>query len=244
VILEEENMTKKIIIVISLAIAAIILLAACERSASQPPLATPTAVGTNTTAQPLGLQHLQDLGTQTAAYVQTQVALGVFTPVPTQGLLLSTPTPAVELTTPGAATLPPLVLATVTPISAVNTPLPVIVVATATPGRPATYVIHAGEFPYCIARRFDVNPSDLLNLNGLSSGELLQPGMTLSIPATGSFPGDRALQAHPTQYTVAVNDTFYTIACAFGNVDPNTIAAANGLAITAPLTTGQILNIP
>jgi LysM repeat protein len=244
VILEEENMTKKIIIVISLAMAAIILLAACERSASQPPLATPTAVGTNTTAQPLGLQHLQDLGTQTAAYVQTQVALGVFTPVPTQGLILSTPTPAAELTTPGAATLPPLVLATVTPISAVNTPMPIIVVPTATPGRPATYVIHSGEFPYCIARRFDVNPSDLLNLNGLSSGELLQPGMTLSIPATGSFPGDRALQAHPTQYTVAVNDTFYTIACAFGDVDPNTIAAANGLAITAPLTTGQILNIP
>ncbi len=239
-------MTKKIIIVISLAIVAIVLLAACERSASQPPLATPTAVGTNSTAQPLGLQHLQDLGTQTAAYVQTEVAVGIFTPVPTTGLLLSTPTPIStgELTTPGAATLPPLVLATVTPISAVNTPLPAIVVPTATPGRPATYVLHAGEFPYCIARRFNVDPSDLLNLNGLSSGEVLQPGMTLSIPATGSFPGDRALQAHPTQYTVAVNDTFYTIACAFGDVDPNTIAAANGLAVTAPITTGQILNIP
>jgi len=110
-------------------------------------------------------------------------------------------------------------------------------------GRPATYVLHAGEFPYCIARRFNVDPSDLLNLNGLSSGEVLQPGMTLSIPATGSFPGDRALQAHPTQYTVAVNDTFYTIACAFGDVDPNTIAAANGLAVTARLHRA-ILNIP
>jgi len=85
---------------------------------------------------------------------------------------------------------------------------------------------------------------DLLNQNGLSSGEVLQPGMTLSIPSTGSFPGTRALQPHPTQYTVAVNDTFYSIACAFGDVDPNSIAAANGLAITAPLTTGRILNIP
>lgn len=237
-------MTKKIVIVISLAIAAIILLVACERSASQPPLATPTAVGTNSTAQPLGLQHLQDLGTQTAAYVQTEVAMGIFTPVPTTGLLLSTPTPAGALTTPAIATLPSLVLATVTPMTAVNTPLPVIVLPTATPGRPATYLIHAGEFPYCIARRFNVDPTDLLNLNGLSSGELLQPGMTLSLPATGSFPGTRALQPHPAQYTVAVNDTFYTIACAFGDVDPNSIAAANGLAITAPITTGQILNIP
>jgi LysM repeat protein len=188
---------------------------------------------------------LQDLGTQTAAYVQTEVAVGVFTPVPTEGLLLSTPTPAGELTTPAAATQPPLVLATVTPMTGTGTtPMPVIVVATATPGHPSTYTLHSGEFPYCIARRFDVNPSDLLNLNGLSSGEVLQPGMTLSIPSTGSFPGDRALQVHPAQYTVAVNDTFYTIACAFGDVDPNTIAAANGLAVTAPITTGQILNIP
>ncbi len=237
-------MTKKIIIVISLAIAAIVLLAACERSASQPPLATPTTAGSNATPQPLGLQHLQDLGTQTAAYVQTEVALGVFTPVPTTGLSLSTPTTAGALSTPGIATQPPLVLATVTPMTGVNTPLPVIVVATATPGRPATYTLHAGEFPYCIARRFNVNPGDLLNLNGLSSGEVLQPGTTLSIPSTGSFPGTRALQSHPTQYTVAVNDTFYSIACAFGDVDPNSIAAANGLAITAPITTGQILNIP
>jgi hypothetical protein len=85
-------MTKKIIIVISLAVAAILLLAACERSASQPLLATPTAAGTNSTPQPLGLLHLQDLGTQTAMYVQTEVALGVFTPVPTENLSLASPT--------------------------------------------------------------------------------------------------------------------------------------------------------
>ena len=240
-------MTKKIIIVVSLALTAIVLLAACERSASHPPLATPTAVGTNSTPLPLGLQQLQDLGTQTAMYVQTEVALGVFTPVPTTDLSLATPTltPPGFQSTPLPATLPPLVLATVTPMTGTGTtPMPVIVVPTATPGRPSTYTLHAGEFPYCIARRFNVDPADLLSLNGLSSGEVLQPGTSLSIPATGSFPGTRALQTHPTQYTVAVDDTFYNIACTFGDVDPSTIAAANGLAVTTPLTTGQILNIP
>ena len=240
-------MPKKIIIVISLAIAALVLLAACERSASQPLLATPTAVGTNATPQPLGLLHLQDLGTQTAMYIQTEVALGVFTAVPTKDLSLPNPTttPIGMQSTPASTTQPPLILATVTPMTGTGTtPIPSIVVPTATPGHPSTYTIQAGEFPYCLARRFNVDPGDLLSLNNLTSGEIIQPGTTLSIPATGSFPGTRALQAHPTQYTVAVNDTFYTIACSFGDVDPSAIAAANGMAITTPLTTGKVLNIP
>ena len=235
-------MTKKVLIIISLAVAVGILLAACERSASQPLLATPTTQGANTTAQPLGLQNLQEFGTKTAMYVQTEVAAGVFTAVPTTVQSLSSPTPT-PIGTPASATQLPLVLATVTPATG-TTPVPVIVVPTATPGRPATYTLHAGEFPYCIARRFDVDPGALLSLNGLSSGEVLQPGITLSIPATGSFPGTRALQAHPTTYTVQVNDTFYSIACVFGDVDPSAIAAANGMAVTAPLTTGKVLNIP
>ena len=228
-------MTKKIIIIVTIAIAALVLLAA------------PTAVGTNSTPQPLGLLHLQDLGTQTAVYVQTEVALGVFTAVPTTELSLPspTPTPMGMLPTTAYATQPPLVLSTVTPLTGTgSTPIPQIVVPTATPGHPSTYSIQAGEFPYCLARRFNVDPNDLLSLNGLTSGEIIQPGTTLSIPATGTFPGTRALQAHPTQYTVAVNDTFYTIACSFGDVDPSAIAAANGMSITAPLTTGQVINIP
>jgi LysM repeat protein len=120
----------------------------------------------------------------------------------------------------------------------------VVIVPTATPGRPATYTLHAGEFPYCIARRFNVDPDELLSLNGLSEGQILQPGLTLRIPQTGSFPGNRALAPHPAQYTVAVDNTIYGIACHFGDVDPSSIAAANGLTLSSPLTTGRILNIP
>lgn len=60
-----------------------------------------------------------------------------------------------------------------------------------------------GEFAYCLARRFDVDPDELLQLNGLPNGNVYDPGRTLKIPQTGSFPGTRALRSHPTTYAVA-----------------------------------------
>ena len=234
-------MSKKIIIVILLALAAVILLAACERSASKPPLATPTAAGTlNATPQATGMSLMQAWGTSTAVYVQTAVAMGLITAAPTSQTPEPslTPTPLGTVSTP---VVPPTGVATDTPLPGTT---PVIVVATATPGHPGTYVLHAGEFPYCIARRFNVDPNDLLSLNGLSNGEIVQPGLTLSIPVSGSFPGTRALQSHPAKYTVAVDDTFYKIACTFGDVDPSAIASANGLSVDTPLVTGTVLNIP
>jgi LysM repeat protein len=112
-------------------------------------------------------------------------------------------------------------------------------------GHPAQYTLQAGEFPYCIARRFNVNPDDLLSINGMSDGSLFMPGTTLKIPQTGSFPGTRALRPHPTTYTVtSSNETFYSIACLFGDVDPALIAQANGIALGTLLTAGKVLNIP
>ena len=53
-----------------------------------------------------------------------------------------------------------------------------------------TYTLQAGEYPYCIARRFNVNPAELLNLNGLTSSSHVTPGRVLQIPQTGHpFPG-------------------------------------------------------
>jgi LysM repeat protein len=120
----------------------------------------------------------------------------------------------------------------------------VIIVPTATPGRPATYSLHDGEFPYCLARRFNVNQNEIMTLNGFVEGQLYQAGMVVRIPQAGSYVGNRALHSHPAQYTVKVNDSFYSIACYFGDVDPTSIAAANGLTLTSPLTTGKVLNIP
>ena len=53
------------------------------------------------------------------------------------------------------------------------------------------------------------------------------------------------LQNHPTTYTVvSSSETLYSIACKFGDVDPSSIAAANGLSVGAALTAGQQLSIP
>ncbi len=116
---------------------------------------------------------------------------------------------------------------------------------TPTPGRPATYTLHEGEFPYCLARRFNVDPGELLALNGLAPGEATYPGQVLRIPQTGSpFPAQRALRSHPATYTVQSGDTIYSVACLFGDVDPMGIVAANQLAEPYTLTPGAVINIP
>jgi len=110
---------------------------------------------------------------------------------------------------------------------------------------PNRYTLQRGEYIFCIARRFNVNPSELLSLNGLSQNQTVYPGTRLEIPKTGNpFPGNRELRDHPTTYTVASGDTIYTIACMFGDVDPRAIAAANGLQEPYRLNPGDRLHIP
>lgn len=119
-----------------------------------------------------------------------------------------------------------------------------IIFATSTPGIPSTYVVQPGEFPYCLARRFDVNPADLLAANGISGN--VSPGTTLTIPSNSKWPADfeRSLRSHPTDYTVQSGQTIYEIACLFGDADPNDIIAANGLSAPYTLTSGQVIHVP
>ena len=81
-----------------------------------------------------------------------------------------------------------------------------VLVATATPGTPGTYILQEGEHPYCIARRFNVNPTDLIALNGV--GSPVSPGTSLKIPSNSVWPNNfaRSLKAHPTTYTVVTGD--------------------------------------
>lgn len=129
-----------------------------------------------------------------------------------------------------------------------QTPLPTqpaIVAPTATPGLPANYTLQKGEFPFCIARRFNVNPSEMLQLSGLPLAQTYPQGTVLKIPQNGSpFPGNRTLRAHPTTYTVQSGDTIYSIACLFGDVDPASIAFVNNLTKPFQLTAGQTISIP
>lgn len=122
---------------------------------------------------------------------------------------------------------------------------PVIAAPPATPGLPSSYTLQKSEFPYCIARRFNVDPGELLRMNGLTSYSVYYGGMVLRIPQSGrGFPGNRALRPHPATYNVRPGDTLFSIACIFGDVDPNMIAYVNNIPVNTKLEVGQLLNIP
>lgn len=123
-----------------------------------------------------------------------------------------------------------------------NTPAPTEELAV-----PATYTLHEGEWPYCIARRFDIDPDALLAANGLNSSNAnsLSVGYKLTIPANaGPYGGERSLRSHPTQYVATGSDTFYSISCAFGDVWPEHIAQANGMDVDENIPGGTQLYIP
>jgi hypothetical protein len=91
-----------------------------------------------------------------------------------------------------------------------------------------------------------VDPNELLTLNGLANGQAFFAGTVLNMPQSGRpFPGNRTLQTHPTTYIVSASgETIYTIACAFGDIDPILIAQANNISADSVLLPGQQLDIP
>jgi peptide/nickel transport system permease protein len=120
-----------------------------------------------------------------------------------------------------------------------QTPIPTVTPFT-------SYTLQRGEYPYCIARRFNIDPGELLVLNGLLNRQTFYAGTVLQIPQTGNpYPGERMQKAHPTIYTVSATDeTMHTIACQFGDLDPLAIAQANHLPVGSALSVGQQLTIP
>lgn len=235
-------MSKKLILILAVVVALAAFLAACQRSASTAPLPTPTATGNPAGVETDPMRMLQALATQTAM---------AGTGIPTNGTptpdLTGTPIPVgtgatlVSVSPTATSLLPPTGLPGTT-----DTPATQIVITVTPPARPATYTLHEGEFPYCIARRFNIDPGALLALNGLTEGQMYSPGLVLNIPQTaGPFPPPRALHSHPATYSVpSADDTIYKIACYYGDVDPLVIAAVNNLTSPYTLHTGQALNIP
>lgn len=237
-------MFKKLSSIVILGLAAILLLVSCQRAASQSPLTslgTPTGTISIVLGQPTALGQVQMIGT--TQMIQTMTAVYEQTHAIIPGGSLPTTTVAGTAGTPATSTLVPPTGAATTPAPGIT---PVVIVATSTPGHPSTYILMQGEFPYCIARRFNVNQDELKSLNGLNDSEVLQPGTKLNIPQTGNpFVGDRALHTHPATFTVSSsNDTIYSVACYYGDVDPVQIIAANSLVSPYTLHSNQILNIP
>lgn len=235
------------LLVIFIVVISSVMISACTQSLSSAPAATPTLLPPDLFVSPIAtggnpMDMIQEFAKQTSV-AQTTVANGG-TP--------ATPQPVGTLITPQAGTVTtPTVAAPSTPTNAVlGTPVPASTSApnatSVPPGvRPPTYTLQNGEFPYCIARRFNVDPDALLSASGLTSPDLYYSGLTLTIPQSGAFPGSRMLASHPTTYSVLSSDeTVYSVACKFGDVDPAAIAAANNISASAALTAGQKLQIP
>ena len=232
----------------------------CERSYA--PIdgaqATPTVEGGSfPEALPSDMEGVFEAGAQTA----TAQALGIAAPavagdatatpvVGTDSELLpeggtATEAAPTETVTGGTDTTPPT--ATL-PVLADPTKAPTSVPSVNSGGVPASYTLKKGEFPYCIARRFNVDPGELLNLNGITTAQagVYQPGLTLSIPQTGNpFPSDRSRNNHPITYIVPEATTVYGVACYFGDVEPSAILSANP-SISNPdlISAGTSLQIP
>lgn len=237
--------TRRSALAISIVMISTLLISACTQSLSAAPIETPTLLPEGLFVSPIAsvenpMDMIAEFAAQTAA-AQTATAGG--DPNTTIDPNLTLTPQAVE------TTATPTLDINNTPtnnIFSADTALPA---ATSVPPgvRPASYTLQKGEFPYCIARRFNVDPNELLRLSGLTTQQAynLAAGTVLTIPQSGSFPGNRALTAHPATYTVASStETVYSVACKYGDVDPNAIASANGISVNATLTVGQQLQIP
>jgi LysM repeat protein len=228
-----------------------VVSSACFKPYSEAPTVTDTPIGAgslfNTSLpQPTNMTDVQNFATGTALAIQGGAA-GVATATP---IVNTTPLVGESLTASPTAII-------ALPTNAVTTPTATLAVASTNQGsgqvvntsvpvgsRPATYTLQEGEFVYCLARRFDVDPAQILSLNGLAEGTTIYAGTVLKIPQSGSFPGARALRNHPTTYTASAGETLYGVACEFGDVYPDSIATANGLSVGTTLTAGQQLSIP
>ena len=236
---------KRDLLIVSTLLLVMIITSACTRLYSQAPIATSTP-GQSLFASPGPTDAMAPVeafatGTALAELTTSPGAPGAFTSTSPAGVTpqaaTATGTPLVITNTTPTATL----AVAQTPQSPAATSIP--------PGtKPGTYTLQSGEFPYCIARRFNVDPTELLTASGLTSAQAnsLSAGTVLTIPQSGKpFPENRMRHNHPDTYTVDFSsETIYSIACYYGDVDPAAIAQANGLSVNADLTAGQKLTIP
>jgi LysM repeat protein len=202
-----------------------LMLASCYRPASTPPAIPKVATAEQAFPQvtPQG-QTMQEIlsATQTAA-----AASAAPTAVPTvKPAVVSTPKPAAEKKTENKSSG-----------SSYK--------ANTNPERPNTYTLQAGEWPICIARRYNLDVSSLMAVNGLSMDSRPGTGTTLRIPQSGTWnSGSRSWHSHPDSYIVRAGDNINTVACYYGDLLPEDVAGANSLSSPYSLTAGQTLSIP
>jgi hypothetical protein len=152
---------------------------------------------------------------------------------------------------PQVATATPKAAAPTTPPKSVSQPTAVpqqqSSASIPTLARPSTYTLQKGEFPICIARRFDLDLATLFSQNGMNMSSRPSTGAVLKISSSGNWNsanyGSRQLRKH-VDYKVGASDSVYSIACYFGDVSPEGILAANSLSNASDVKSGMTLKIP
>ena len=246
----------------------VIIISACTQSYSQSPAATPTLIPPDLFVAPFPsadspMKMIEDFAKGTATAAGLTAAASGGTPV----------TP--ETVTPVTFTVTPITFTpTLTPVVAPVCTAPAcsgvgykltcpsgncvggcgyVCTFEQTPAPPAApplasgnvYYLKAYEFPFCIARRFAVDPDDMV----YNKSSIYYEGFPINMPQNSSWPasaGPIDLRAHPDTYIVTGNadTTVYGVACKYGHVDPALIAQNNGISASAVLTIGQQLKIP
>ena len=115
-----------------------------------------------------------------------------------------------------------------------------------------TYNVAKGDSLYAIGRKYNVSPSEILTLNGLSPSDGLYIGQTLKIPS-GESSNQKVTTVTPTpvssntsgskSHTVSQGESLYAISRKY-NTTPQAILEANGMGSNAPIYIGQELKIP
>lgn len=209
-------------------------LSACTRSASTPP---PSAEDSEETGAQSETQATMD-AVRSAILTQTAQAEagGVATPTPTEA-----PVETVAAADTGATSQP-----TATPL-----------------GQEIEYTVQPGDWIFKIARDFNVDPQEIIDLNNLSNPASLSPGMVLKIPVQGATaePEDTpeaegapttavtpgAATSTPVSSTtihiVKPGEWIWQIARIYG-VDPQAIIDANNLTNPSSISPGDELIIP
>jgi LysM repeat protein len=205
----------------------VLALSACTRSASTPPPATEEGGVTGAQSE---TQATMD-AVRSAILTQTaQAGEG--------GLPTATPTeaPAEAQETPGAGGTSVATSPTATPL-----------------GQEIEYTVQPGDWIFKIAREFDVDPQEIIDLNNLTNPSQLSPGMVLKIPTEGTTVEPTvegtaaAATGTPTGSTtihiVQPGEWIWQIARLYG-VDPQTIIDANNLSSPSTISPGDELIIP
>ena len=233
----------------SITVIGAMLLTACRQPFSTPVSVTSTAIDTSNLFETLGTPVASHPGLGGVQQATTQTAQSI------DPNLLNTATPGGVAET---ATLTPFVQLPSNPTATPTTTLALPSGPTSTPqpqvppgSHPSTYALKSEEFPFCIARRYGIDPAALLAASNLSSPDIYYAGLVLTIPSGPAWSeadlGPRSLRAHPGSYVVTGNadTTVFGVACKFGDVTPDAIVAANGgLTLNSTLAAGQSLSIP